>query len=213
MVGATTAVMPYNAKAKPRSSEVFLDAGFRIADCSPQFDLGRVVSVKTRNQRLVRAGDRLLRLDHFDVVRHTGGKTVASLDQCLIGQIDGVARDFNLVRRRLHIQEGVPDVLINLRSQVVRQLATLPQRRSCLQCAMGVARVVADVPVINSRGNGGVIARDSRPARQLCRAYLGERALVIGSRCVSAAEGFVKADLGRWRVGRGTCQHELLARW
>src|SRR5512135_519510 len=71
--------------------EVLLNADFRITDCPPQFDLGHVVRVKTRNQRLVCAGNRLLCLDHFDVVRHAGGETVAGLYQCLVSQIDGAA--------------------------------------------------------------------------------------------------------------------------
>ena len=68
----------------------------------------------------MRAGHRLLRLNHFQVVGHTCAETIARLCKRLIGQIHGTAGDFHLVGSGDQVQQCYPNIVVNLAANIAQ---------------------------------------------------------------------------------------------
>src|SRR5690348_496313 len=102
------------------SFQIVLKAGFRDSHASGKGDFGEVVAVQTADVGLVGRRQRFLGLNHFDVIYNARGKPVASLLKRLCGEIQSALGNSDLLGCGLQIEKGVPDVLINLSSQVLQ---------------------------------------------------------------------------------------------
>src|ERR1035438_2397107 len=113
--------------------QIFFDAMLGVADSVRQFNLREIVGVKTLNVSFVCAGNRLLRLDHFQVVCHPCGKAILRLREFLLRQIDGTTRDCNLIGGSVQIEQGGANFVIDAASQISQLRTRLLQLRVSLE--------------------------------------------------------------------------------
>ena len=77
------------------------------------------------------AGNRFLRLHHFDVAGHACTEAIAALQKLLIGQIDIRARRLEGLLRRLHIEHGRTDLEIHACLQIRNFSAPFREEDRC----------------------------------------------------------------------------------
>ena len=101
------------------------DSLFRIADGSRQLDFGEIMRIEALNVTLVRARDRLLSLNHLEIVRDPGRKAVLRLTQSLFGQIHRAASHLDLLCRGAQIEQGAPDFVVDAAAEIAKLRASL----------------------------------------------------------------------------------------
>src|SRR5689334_4590066 len=84
--------------------QVLLDALLSIPQRTGKLHFGQIVSVQARDIRLMRTGDRFLRLYNFQIIADSGSKSILRLGQGLFRKIYGAARDLDLIRRRIQVE-------------------------------------------------------------------------------------------------------------
>ena len=75
--------------------------------------------VQALNITLMSAGYGFLRLNHFQIVGNTGGKTILRLVERLVRQIDGTAGNFDLLGSRIQIQQGGANFIVDAAAQII----------------------------------------------------------------------------------------------
>ena len=76
---------------------------------------------------IVRAGERLLGLNHLDAIGHTGSEAVLRPSKALIGEVDVLLCYSDLLFRRIEIEKGRSHVIVNLTANVFGFGLPLPQ--------------------------------------------------------------------------------------
>src|SRR6202049_2763922 len=98
--------------------QILFDAMLRVADSVGQFDFREVVGVKTLNVTFMSAGNRLLRLHHFQIVGDPCGETILRLSECLLRQIDGTTCYGHLLGGSVQVEQGATDFIVDTAAQV-----------------------------------------------------------------------------------------------
>ena len=76
------------------------------------------MSIKTLNITFMRAGDRFLRLNYFQVVGDSGGKSILRLLERFLGQFNRTARHLHLLRSSVQIEQGGANFIINSAAKI-----------------------------------------------------------------------------------------------
>ncbi len=118
--------------------QISFDALFRVADGVRQFDLRKIVGIKTLNITLVSAGHGFLRLHDFQVVGHSGGEAILRLRERLFRQVDGTAGHFDLLGGGVQIEQRGADLIVDAAAEI-SQLRT-----RLLQLGVGLEHVAVN---------------------------------------------------------------------
>src|SRR5207247_10916715 len=98
----------------------------RVADGASQLNLGQIVSVKAGNVVFIRGGNALLRLNHFEIVGYTCGKTISPLEQRLIRQIDRTFCKLQLLVGSGKVVQRSTKSELDSATQILKLLSILP---------------------------------------------------------------------------------------
>src|ERR1700681_473504 len=188
---------------------ILFDAMLCVADSVGQFDFREVVGVKTLNVTFMSAGNRLLRLHHFQIVGDPCGETILRLSECLLRQIDRTTCHGHLLGGSVQVEQGGADLIVDTAAKVSQLRTSLLQLSISLEYVTvspiagedgdvnsgihlpGTIRlggIDADVAEIRVKVEGGIMPCRRCPSRKFCCPHFGDRGLVVRTRCVGTLQ-------------------------
>ena len=109
--------------------QILFHALLRIADGVRQFDLRKIVGIKTLNVAFVSAGNCLLRLHDFQIIGYPGGEAILGLCERLFRQVDGTASHLDLLGGSVQIEQSCANLIVDTTAEISELGARLLQLR------------------------------------------------------------------------------------
>src|ERR1700688_2020888 len=212
--------------------QILFHALLRIADGVRQFDLRKIVGIKTLNVAFVSAGNCLLRLHDFQIIGYPGGEAILGLCERLFRQVDGTASHLDLLGGSVQIEQSCANLIVDTTAEISELGARLLQLRVrfeyvamnpiagknrdvnapvYLPGAVGLRGVHTDVAKIGIDVDSRIMSCSCRLPRQFCCPNLCNACLIVRARRIGALQICVKRQRSQGLVRGLLGEDKLLA--